>query len=79
MTVILKLGDTRNDISKWTQNNEILVRKAHFKGVTKQPTRPDPTRPGPTDQKKGHEIDGFKGVLSKNAEFQKYSSKSTDL
>ena len=56
------------------QKNEILVRKAHFKGATKQPARPDPT-----DQKKGHEIDGFKGVLSKNAEFQKCSTKSTDF
>ena len=49
---------------------EILVRKQHFKWMAIQPARP-----GPTDQKKGHEIDGFKGVLSKNAEFQKCFTK----
>ena len=30
----------------------------------------------PTDKKGGHEIDTFKGNLSKNAEFRKYPIKS---
>ena len=30
---------------------------------------PDPTRP--TDKKEGHEINSFKGNLSKNVEFRK--------
>jgi len=50
---------------------EILVWKEHFKWMAIQPARPD--------QKKGHEIDSFKGDLSKSAELQKYSTKSTDL
>ena len=41
----------------------------YFLGIRKPST--DPTRP--TDKKEGHEIDWFKGYLSKNTEFQKIS------
>ena len=45
-----------------------------FFADSKTPDRLD--RSDPTDKKEGHEINSFKGNLSKNVKFQKYSAKS---
>ena len=61
---------------------EILVGKQHFKWMAIQPARPGPTRPVPARPdrpKKGYKIDRFKDHLSKNAEFQKRTTRSTDF
>ena len=39
----------------------------------------DPKIARPTDKKEGHEIDSFKGNLSKNTEFRKKSTKIVSL
>ena len=49
-------------------------------GFFMDPRTTDLTRStDPTDKKEGHEIDSFKGNLSKIAEFEKYSTKIVSL
>ena len=66
-----------NLINRLTDPNIVIkIDSRTIFGFFRDPGTADPTQPDPSDKKKGHEIDSFKGNLSKNTKFRKYSTKS---